>query len=79
MTRRLLLTYLGLTLLILGSLELPLALSYRDRIDAELTSDLVRDGFAIAGLAEETTEGLATTDLSAVASNYASRAGARLA
>lgn len=78
MTRRLLLSYLGLTLLILAVLEIPLALQYGDRLRNDLTSDLVRDGFAISGFAEETVEGNAAVDLAAIVNGYQQRTGARV-
>ena len=62
MTRRLLLSYLGFTLAILALLEIPLALNYGDRLQRELSGDLVRDAFAIAGYSEETVEGNESVD-----------------
>lgn len=82
MIRRLLFTYLGLTLAILASLEVPLAINYGDRLRSDLSSDLVRDGFAVAGFAEDTVEGAGAgtvaADLGALARSYADRTGARL-
>lgn len=78
MTRRLLVSYLGLTLLILAVLEIPLALQYSERLRSDLTSDLVRDGFAIAGFAEETVEGTGSMDLTAIVNRYEERTGARV-
>lgn len=78
MQRRLLLSYLGLTLVLLAALEIPLAINYGDRLRAELASDLVRDGFAIAGFAEETVEGAASADLPGLVTRYAERIGGRV-
>ena len=80
MTRRLLFSYLGLTLVILAALEVPLAINYRERLTSDLSADLVRDGFAIGGFAEETVEGTSTrtTDLNALAERYEDETGARV-
>jgi signal transduction histidine kinase len=77
-TRRLLLSYLGLTLVVLAALEIPLAINYGDRLRNDLSADLARDSFAIAGFAEETVEGHDDTDLSALAARYAERTGGRV-
>jgi hypothetical protein len=62
-TRRLLLTYLALTIDLLAALEIPLALNYQDRLEAEITANLQRDAFVIASFSEETAEGAANADL----------------
>jgi len=78
MSRRLLLSYLGLTLVLLLSLEVPLAINYGRGLRSELSSDLVRDGFAIAGFAEDTLESGGNADLNELASRYAERIGGRV-
>lgn len=80
MSRRLVLSYLCLTLAILAALEIPLAINYRDRLKAELISGLTRDAFAMASLSEDTVEGKTgrSIDLQAMAESYAARTGARV-
>ncbi len=90
MTRRLLLSYLALTLAVLAALELPLAYNFEDRLRSDLTNDLQRDAFAVASFSEETVEAVqdptsphaqAATplaDLPLLANTYASRTGARI-
>lgn len=78
MTRRLLASYLLLTLAVLAALEVPLAVNYRQRLEGELTGALTKDAFAIAGFAEETVEGAASVDLNQLAASYSDRTGARV-
>lgn len=78
MTRRLLASYLLLTLAVLAALEIPLAINYRDRLEAELTGELVKDAYAIAGFAEDTLEGHGSVDLAQAAAGYSARTGARV-
>lgn len=78
MTRRLVLSYLLLTLAILASLEIPLAITYNERLEDDLSANLVSDSFAIAGLAEETIEGNASLDLGTLTARYAARTGGRI-
>lgn len=56
MTRRLLASYLLLTLLVLAMLVIPLGLSFADRQLDELVSDVSTDAFAIAAYVEEELE-----------------------
>jgi signal transduction histidine kinase len=84
-TRRLLVSYLALTLIVLLFLEIPLGLTFQDRLEKELASGLERDAFTIASVAEETAEqpndpvhlGV-TTDLGRLATSYADRTGGRV-
>lgn len=80
MTRRLLLSYLALTLVVLVALEIPLAIGYRDRQIDQLQSDLERDAFVLAAYAEDTLEGDTATaiDLAALADGYMARTGGRV-
>ncbi|MEZ5141608.1 MAG: ATP-binding protein [Acidimicrobiales bacterium] len=78
MTRRLLASYLLLTLAVLAALEIPLAINYRQRLESELTGALTKDAFAIAGFSEETVEGAASADLGQLARSYSERTGARV-
>ena len=78
MTRRLLASYLLLTLAVLAALEIPLAVNYHQRLESELTGDLTKDAFALAGYSEETVEGAAQLDLQQVAVSYSQRNGARV-
>lgn len=79
MTRRLLLSYLALTLAVLAALEIPLAVNYASRLEGQLTADLQRDAFAIASFSEDTVEGRANADLQQLADNYAAQSeGARV-
>lgn len=56
MTRRLVVSALALTLLVLLVLEIPLGLSFAERQVDDLTSDVERDAFALAGFVEEALE-----------------------
>ena len=80
MRRRLVLSYLALTLVVLAVLEIPLAVNYRERVEGELIAGLTRDAFAMASLAEDTMEGQTgrTIDLQVMAGAYAARTGARV-
>ena len=78
MSRRLLFSYLALTLVLLAALEVPLALNTNDRLRTELTSNLVRDAYTMAGYAEETVEGKESIDLEGLAAGYAQRTGGRV-
>jgi signal transduction histidine kinase len=77
-TRRLLVSYLALTLAVLLTLQVPLALGYADRLSSELQNDLQRDAFALAGISEDTLEGSEQLDLQAVAEQYVERSDARV-
>lgn len=78
MRRRLLLSYLALTLVILVALEVPLATTYRERQRAQLEADLERDAFVLASYAEDALEGTAEVDLEALAAGYQTRTGGRV-
>lgn len=78
MKRRLLGTYLLLTLVVLIALELPLAISYRDRQISQLQSGLERDAFVISSYVERAVIGTKGVDLDAVAVNYRNDTGGRL-
>lgn len=78
MTRRLLLGYLSLTVLVLLVLEVPLGIAYARRQIDELTFDVERDAVALASLAEDDLEGTQDIDLQAVAEAYDTRTGGRV-
>lgn len=78
MTRRLLLGYLTLTVLVLLVLEVPLGISYARRQIDELTFDVERDAVALASLSEDVLEGTQDIDLQAVAEAYQERTGGRV-
>ncbi len=78
MTRRLLISYLALTLVVLAALEIPLAVNEQRRLEADLTSRLQRDAFAIAAFAEETVEGTGRANLQTLADTYAAKTQARV-
>ena len=78
MTRRLLLGYLSLTLLVLLILEVPLGISYARRQIDELTFDVERDAVALASLSEDVLEGTQDLDLQSVAEAYQERTGGRV-
>ena len=61
--RRLVTTYLALTLVVLAALEIPLAITYRDRQLDQLEAGLERDAFVIAAYIEDTLNGDDNLDL----------------
>jgi signal transduction histidine kinase len=75
--RRVLVTYLLLTLLVLVSLEVPLALSFRDRQIAQVETGLERDAFVLAAYVEDALNGTASLDLQAVVTNYSEETDGR--
>ena len=77
MTRRLLATYLLLTLVVLLALEVPLALGYRDHEIDALRSDVQRDAFVLASYVADDLAGTADLDLDTVVTNYTDRTGGR--
>ncbi len=77
MTQRLVGTYLALTIVVLAALEIPLALSYRDRQTDQLFAGLQRDAFVMATYVEDTLSGVENQDLQTVAENYAARTEGR--
>ena len=77
MTRRLLATYLLLTLVVLLALEVPLALGYRDHEIDALRSDVQRDAFVLASYVADDLAGTSAIDLDTVVGNYTDRTGGR--
>lgn len=82
MTRRLLISYLSLTVVVLAMLEVPLGFINARGERSTLSAKVERDAVAIASLAESTVEGDAKTSnlpaLRKLASSYASRTGGRV-
>jgi HAMP domain-containing protein len=78
MTRRLVLSYLAVTFLVVLALEVPLGITYAHRQRDDLTGEVERDAFALASFAEDTLEGREHTDLGRLASAYAATTGARV-
>lgn len=70
MTRRLLATYLLLTLVVLIALELPLALGYRDHQMDQLKSGIERDAFVLSSYVSDSLGGGTPVDLNTVVTNY---------
>ena len=79
MIRRLVTTYLALTLVVLAALEIPLALTYRDRQLDQLEAGLQRDAFVLASFVEGTLDGNANPpqDLQTIVDNYSARTAGR--
>jgi sensor histidine kinase regulating citrate/malate metabolism len=75
--RRLLLSYLALTVLVLAALEIPLAVSYSQRERERLETNLLRDAFTLAAFVEDSLEGLRPIDEQALVDAYTARTGAR--
>lgn len=78
MTRRLLVVFLTLTVVVLLVLEVPLAISYQRRQVDQLTTDVERDAVVVASFAEDTLEGTADADLQGIAEGYADRTDGRV-
>ncbi len=78
MRRRLLTSYLALTVLVLAALEIPLGLSYADREREQLQNDLLRDAFTIAAFVEDALEGRENLDMQQLADRYDERTDARV-
>ena len=82
MTRRLLISYLSLAVVVLAMLEVPLGFINARGERAQLTAKVERDAVTIASLAESTVEGeIATSNLAALkalGARYASDTGARV-
>lgn len=78
MTRRLLATYLLLTLVVLVALEVPLALGYRDRQMEQLESGIERDAFVLASYLSDSFSGGTPVDLGTVAANYTASTDGRV-
>ncbi len=78
MKRRLLASYLVLTLVILVALMVPLAVTYEKRARENLEAGLTRDAFVLAAYVEDTLEQTKSANLGEVANNYQQRTGARV-
>lgn len=81
MTRRLLFSYLSLTLFVLLLLEIPLAVSYARNERNDLASKVERDAMALGAISEDTLEHDTSTDrgrLATIASTYADGTGGRV-
>jgi signal transduction histidine kinase len=82
MTRRLLFSYLSLTIVVLAMLEVPLGFVNAHNELSDLTAKVERDAVAAASLAESTLEGEPTTAnlpaLDRLAARYASDTGGRM-
>jgi signal transduction histidine kinase len=76
-TRRLLLSYLAITAIVLVALEIPLGRFYQQRETGRLTVGVERDATVLAGLYEEGLEQGAALDAS-LATDYAKRTGVRV-
>ena len=77
MRRRLLVSYLALTVVVLAALEIPLATSYRERQRDQLEADLQRDAFVLASFVEDTLEGFGSVDLDELVTGYQDRTDGR--
>jgi signal transduction histidine kinase len=81
MARRLLLSYLSLTLFVLLMLEIPLAVSYARNERHDLVAKVERDAVALGAIAEDALEhdtGVDRRRLANVLANYASDTGGRV-
>lgn len=78
MTRRLLATYLLLTLVVLIALELPLAIGYRDRQLEQLKAGIERDAFVLSSYISDSLSGAADINLANVVSNYTAATDGRV-
>jgi hypothetical protein len=74
---RLVSTYLALTLVVLAALEIPLAVTYRDRQLDQLEAGLERDGFVLSSFVEDTLNGSANQDLQVIVDNYSAQTAGR--
>ncbi len=77
MTRRLLLSYLAVTLVVLALLEVPLGIFYAQRESDRFTADVERDASVIATIYEDDLEAHRPPD-PAAADRYQERTGARV-
>ena len=79
MTRRLLASYLALTIVVLVALEVPLAVVNARNEQQDLTAKVERDAFAAASLAEDTLQaGGTSTHLVRIARRYQAQTGGRV-
>lgn len=77
MTRRLVVSYLAITLLVLAILEIPLAVFYDQREEERLIADAERDAVVLASFYEDVLDNGAPIDPAPV-EEYAVRTGARI-
>ncbi len=77
MTRRLVLSYLAITVVVLAMLEIPLAVFYDQREEERLIADAERDAVVLASFYEDVLESSAPIDPTPV-EEYAARTGARI-
>jgi signal transduction histidine kinase len=78
MRRRLLLSYLTLTLVVLLLLEIPLGLVYADEQRRRLTASVERDALALSIRAEESIEDHDVASVQRLANTYRDRTGGRV-
>ena len=78
MRRRLLLSYLTLTVFVLGVLEIPLGVIFARRQLGELTAQVERDAVVTATLVEDSLEHGVPLAVSDVLRRYADETGARV-
>lgn len=78
MRQRLLISYLTLTLVVLVILEVPLALSFRQRETEALQARLERDAFVLSTFAEDALDGSANPRLQVLAEEYLQSTGGRV-
>lgn len=78
MRRRLILSYVILTLVVLITLEVPLGISFADHQRDEIASKLLRDAFTLANFSAETLAGSDSVDLSLLVNRYTEETGGRV-
>ena len=78
MTRRLLLSYVSIAVIVLAVLEIPLGLVFARSERRNLIAELKHDALSLALLAEETLEGNARADLQSLARDYERRTSGRV-
>jgi signal transduction histidine kinase len=80
--RRLLVSYLSITVFVLLVLEIPLGVSYANSVERRLTSDLQHDAFSLAIRSQEPLDSVPSSaqqrDLQALAVRYRDTAGGRV-
>jgi signal transduction histidine kinase len=77
-SRRLLASYLLLTLGLLAALEIPLAVNHSNSLRSQLTSSLERDALTMAAYVQDTVQGKGSVDLWRLTAGYAARSGGRV-